>query len=177
MTETHISARLNGNTPETCLLVDCHCQGDLVITRDSVLARDPLGYTPGTAYVLLAGCTPRRVVLHGATWCPSSLSLSRLVVYELVPRQAQQRCALTDVHVHKVLPVAVYRPPHVGLALVLAAAAARAGSRGGGVLGGDTLHRGFIRRLVAAGEKGKAWSHTCFVQTSLFEKSYNLNSI
>lgn len=49
MTETHISARLNGDTPETCLLVDCHRQGDLVITRDSVLARDPLGYTPGTA--------------------------------------------------------------------------------------------------------------------------------
>lgn len=96
----------------------------------------------------------------------SPLSLSRLAVNELVPRQAQQRRALTDVHVHKVLPVAVYRPPHVGVALVLAAAAARAGSRGGGLLGGGTLHSGFVRGLVAAGEEGKAWSHTCFVHTS-----------
>lgn len=67
-------------------------------------------------------------------------------------------------HVDKVLFVAEYRAPHVGLVLFLAITATRAGAGGGCLLGGGTLHSGFVRSLMAAGEKRKAWSHTCYVQ-------------
>lgn len=82
--------------------------------------------------------------------------LGRLAVKELVPRQAQPRRVLTDVHVDEVLPVLVDGAPHVHLGLFVQVSlivAAPAGA-GGGVEGGSALHHGLFGGLTARNNRG-----------------------